>query len=228
MVRRWIGIGLRLGLGVVVALVMSAAIPVPQSDSESAPVWNAPQMRANACGRVCDSAGNGVAGITVIAFHSSTPGTRDVVAMATTDVSGSYRIEGVSDGVYGFWIRPNDVTGWIPTTVGDNVVICGVETSHVDFEYDPVSWGRVTGIAENELGHIGGARISLDDARMTRASADGRFCFAGVAPGTHTLVASADGCVAQKVEFEVGAGDIAVVDVSPSPTQAWGEEVARQ
>lgn len=227
MIRRWAGAGLKLALGTLVALSMSAAIPVSRMVTSGDAASRAPEAGADASGCVRDSARRGVPGITVMAFASDDWGTRDVVAMAVTDAAGFYRMSALPGGVYGFWIQPNDVAGWIPTVAGDNVVACGAQIDHVDFEYDPVSSANVTGIAENESGCLGGADISLDGGRTTRTLADGSFCFTGVASGRHTLAATAKGCAVDRADFAVAAGDVAVVGMSPSPEPPSREEVAR-
>jgi inhibitor of cysteine peptidase len=129
-------------------------------------------------GRVTDSAGNGVAGVTV------SDGTRS----ATTDAQGFYALSGVPAGAY--TLTPSR-DGYAFAPASRTVTVTG-DLSGQDFTATLVTYairGRVTDSAGNG---VAGVTIS-DGMRSATTDAQGFYALSGVPAGAYTLTPSRDG-----------------------------------
>jgi len=129
-------------------------------------------------GRVTDSAGNGVAGVTI----------SDGMRSATTDAQGFYALSGVPAGAY--TLTPSR-DGYAFAPASRTVTVTG-EVSGQDFTATLATYvirGRVTDGAGNG---VAGVTIS-DGARSVTTDAQGFYALSGVPAGAYTLTPSRDG-----------------------------------
>jgi ELWxxDGT repeat protein len=139
-------------------------------------------------GRVTDSAGNGVAGVTVSAGERS----------ATTDATGFYTISGLPTGVYtltatrsGYQITPASRT----VTVNDHL-------SGQDFTATLLTYtisGRVTDGAGNG---VAGVTVSAGE-RSATTDANGFYALSGLSSGVYALRAEKPGCLIEPAQRAV-------------------------
>jgi ELWxxDGT repeat protein len=139
-------------------------------------------------GRVTDSAGNGVAGVTVSAGERS----------ATTDASGFYALSGLPTGVYtltatrsGYQITPASRT----VTVNDHL-------SGQDFTATLLTYtigGRVTDSAGNG---VAGVTVSAGE-RSATTDANGFYALSGLSSGVYALRAEKPGCLIEPAQRAV-------------------------
>jgi inhibitor of cysteine peptidase len=153
-------------------------------------------------GRVTDSAGNGVAGVTV------SDGTRS----ATTDAQGFYALSGVPAGAY--TLTPS-LDGYAFAPASRPVTVTG-ELSGQDFTATLVTHavrGRVTDNAGNG---VAGVTIS-DGTRSVMTDAQGFYALSGVPAGAYTLTPSRDGYAFAPASRTVTvAGDLSGQDFTVS------------
>jgi protocatechuate 3,4-dioxygenase beta subunit len=159
-------------------------------------------------GRVLGPAGPAMPGIDVVAYSPSIE--LDSLGSTTSAEDGSFRIEGLAEGLYTVEVR---APGFAPTSVE------GVRTETTDLSLTLVALERVSGIVLDPDGRplesfgvqarkLEGARQSwVVTGRRLQASPLGAFELEGLPPGTHVIEAWAPGFALGSSEpFEVVPG----------------------
>ncbi|HKE19240.1 MAG TPA: N-acetylmuramoyl-L-alanine amidase [Kofleriaceae bacterium] len=82
--------------------------------------------------------------------------------------------------------------------------------------------GAVSGRVVGQDGPIAGAEVRLDDGEPVTTPEDGRFAFAQVPVGPHTLTVSARGYQDVSVDIDVGIGARGETEIELSPSGATG------
>ena len=83
--------------------------------------------------------------------------------------------------------------------------------------------GQVVGRVVADGQPVVGARIILDQVQETTTAEDGGFSFAEVAPGTHSLIVTADGFQELAVDIEVTSGAASQTEIALESIEASGD-----
>ena len=133
-------------------------------------------------GRVSDSQGNPIPGVTV---SSGTAGS------ATTDYSGAYALTGLAAGTY---ILTPSKSGYTLSPASRTVTVPPTATGQ-DFTAIPITYSVEGKVTDSNGAALADVSISDGSGHTSPTSADGKYVLTGLLPGTHTITPSKSGYI---------------------------------